>query len=165
MGMIEIFVCLLATLIGLLQLMYQGKDVTPFDTHYTTMVIFLLALFIFAIASISASVTDQRHDHPQNPNQATSFMTKIKLFSGGLSLNMLLLILVPALGWFLLAVGFFYFVKVVFEWSYLTFQCQFLILLYKVFPICRFLSKDLHHHNHRHRHHRSNGEHNNRPPV
>ncbi|KAH7516415.1 hypothetical protein FEM48_Zijuj10G0132900 [Ziziphus jujuba var. spinosa] len=96
----------MVTLIGLLQLMYEAKNVSPFDTHYTTMVLFFVSLFVYVIAA----TVDKELPQPQNPNY-TGIMSKTKLFSGCFALNMLLLILIPPFGWFILTLCIAYFVK------------------------------------------------------
>ncbi|KAH7516387.1 hypothetical protein FEM48_Zijuj10G0129700 [Ziziphus jujuba var. spinosa] len=96
----------MATLIGLLQLMYEGMNASPFDTHYTTMVLFFVSLFVYFIAAIAEEESPQ----PQNPND-TGITSKTKFFSGCFALNMLLLILIPPFGWFTLASCIAYFVK------------------------------------------------------
>ncbi|KAH7516416.1 hypothetical protein FEM48_Zijuj10G0133000 [Ziziphus jujuba var. spinosa] len=58
---------------------------------------------------VSATV-DKELPQPQNPNY-TGIMSKTKLFSGCFALNMLLLILIPPFGWFILALCIAYFVK------------------------------------------------------
>ncbi|KAH7516411.1 hypothetical protein FEM48_Zijuj10G0132500 [Ziziphus jujuba var. spinosa] len=70
--------------------MYEAKNVSPFDTHYTTMVLFFVSLFVYVIAA----TVDKELPQPQNPNY-TGIMSKTKLFSGCFALNMLLLILIP----------------------------------------------------------------------
>nr|XP_048317998.1 uncharacterized protein LOC112491470 [Ziziphus jujuba var. spinosa] len=102
-------VTLMGTLLALIEIKYQGKNVTPFDTHSTTMLIFSAIFVFYGILLIADGLQlVQLVDHAE-------IMSKVKFYSGSLALIMLLLIVVPYLGWFVLVLWIACLVKVVIE--------------------------------------------------
>ncbi|KAH7516377.1 hypothetical protein FEM48_Zijuj10G0128700 [Ziziphus jujuba var. spinosa] len=93
----------------------------------------------------------------QDPSN-TGIMSKTKLFSGCFALNMLVLILFPPFGWFILALCTAYFAKVIYKSLYdLLKQLSFR----EVIQVFLTWARGMYGHNHP----GSNGEDNNRPPV
>ncbi|CAK9172171.1 unnamed protein product [Ilex paraguariensis] len=55
-----VYAFFITSLIGLLQLKYQNKDVSPLETHPTTMKTFIITLSIYC-STLAAKVIDQPH--------------------------------------------------------------------------------------------------------
>lgn len=96
----SIIVFLINTSCTLLQVKFQSKDANPFDTHYWVMVAFFAVLLVHAI--LLATQIKLRH----------AIFGKISLLAGALASILLLIILVPRMGWFSLVLWVICFVTV-----------------------------------------------------
>ena len=84
------------TLLGaLIQVEFQSKSSSPFDTHYWIMSTFLVALstYVWAWARLTIEVQVENH------NNHNGVMSKISHLSGALAPVLLMLIILPLLGW------------------------------------------------------------------
>lgn len=96
----SIIVFLINTSCTLLQVKYQSKDANPFDTHSGVMVAFFAILLVHAILL----VTQIKLHH--------AIFGKISLLAGVLASVLLLIMLVPPVGWLSLVVWVICFVTV-----------------------------------------------------
>ncbi|KAJ6711275.1 PROTEIN putative-RELATED [Salix purpurea] len=87
-------------LLALLQLKYQNKETSPFEAHGTIILLYILASIIYSTAFI-ALLLRAHHQPPETPCLAT--LEHISLLTGALACDLLLLILAPPFGYFLLA--------------------------------------------------------------
>ncbi|RXH69266.1 hypothetical protein DVH24_037050 [Malus domestica] len=109
---------------GFLQLKQGARNESLFNTNYLPMVSLIVALIAYIRSLIGSRILHVQAR--RNSDLAESFINKISLLLGTLSLILEVVILVPSLG---LVVGFFWvvwFVKVVVEYA-----CEFLKMLYK----------------------------------
>ncbi|CAL8141002.1 unnamed protein product [Prunus armeniaca] len=96
---------LLAMLGALLQLKHAAANIaSPFVTNYVTLLIFIVDLFVYVASLVTVEMLEN------NPDLA-EFMNNVSLLSGVLASALLLLILIPALGWLTLLLWITYFVK------------------------------------------------------
>ncbi|XP_016649032.1 PREDICTED: uncharacterized protein LOC107880942 [Prunus mume] len=96
---------LLAMLGALLQLKHAAANIaSPFVTNYVTLLIFIVDLFVYVALLVTIEMLEN------NPDLA-EFMNNVSLLSGVLASALLLLILIPALGWLTLLLWITYFVK------------------------------------------------------
>ena len=102
----------ISILAAFIQVEFQSKSSSPFETHYWIMSAFFVVLFIYVLAWLKATiqVQTQTQDTIRNDNNH-GVMTKISLLFGALNSILLLLILLRALGWFSLFIWTLYFVK------------------------------------------------------
>nr|XP_048318811.1 uncharacterized protein LOC125418679 [Ziziphus jujuba var. spinosa] len=96
MDLNKIIVSLVTILLGLLQLKHQTNNLSAFDTHPTTMIIFCAVFVMYGVLLIG----DELLPPTQYANYA-GFRRNIRLCSGSLALILLLLVLAPVLGWFI----------------------------------------------------------------
>ena len=82
------------TLSAFMQLEFQSKSSSPFDTHYWTMLCFFIALFAYMAAWAKTSATA----HGGQPCFGSA-ASNICVMSGALASVLLLKIVVPPLGW------------------------------------------------------------------
>ncbi|XVF24128.1 hypothetical protein REPUB_Repub13aG0100600 [Reevesia pubescens] len=94
--------------------------VAPFETHSAVMSMFVIATVVYAVAwAIEAQLeTDNNSYHKV-------IVRNISLLSGSLATVLLVLVIVPALGWFILLVWILYLVKLIYD------ACQKLHQLYQ----------------------------------
>lgn len=111
---------------------FQSKtDLSPFETNYSTMLIFFIALLTHLVSS--AGVVSKDHgDRASNlPTQLMirNIFSKISILSGSLASILLLLIIFSVIGWLALVLWILYFVKNVYELIYEE-KIQILDMLY-----------------------------------
>uniref|UniRef100_A0A6N2MBI3 Uncharacterized protein n=1 Tax=Salix viminalis TaxID=40686 RepID=A0A6N2MBI3_SALVM len=87
-------------LLALLPMKYQNEELSPFDAHGTIMLLYILASIIYSTALI-ALLLRAHHQLPETPCLAA--LEHISLLAGALACGLLLLILAPPFGYFLLA--------------------------------------------------------------
>ena len=109
-GAITVFV--ISVLAAFVQVKFQSKGLSPFDTHYGLMSTFFVVLFTFVAAWATETVQGQAQN-TRNDNHGV--WTKISLISGALASILLLIILIPFLGWVGLVFWTLYFVKTAYE--------------------------------------------------
>ncbi|KAJ6928057.1 hypothetical protein NC651_011918 [Populus alba x Populus x berolinensis] len=86
-------------LLALLQLKYQNNKPSPFEAHGTIILLYIVTSFVYSTALIALLI------RPHQPLETLFLVTLeyISLLSGALTCDLLLLILVPPFGYFLLA--------------------------------------------------------------
>ncbi|KAJ6342921.1 hypothetical protein OIU77_024014 [Salix suchowensis] len=89
-------------LLALLQLKYQNKEISPFEAHGTIILLYILTSLVYSTAFI-ALLLRAHHQLPETICLAT--LEHISLLTGALACDLLLLILAPPFGYFLLAFG------------------------------------------------------------
>ncbi|CAK7347860.1 unnamed protein product [Dovyalis caffra] len=104
-----IFALLVGTLNNQIQVKYQSIKGSPFDSHETIMPIFLVALFIYATASV-AEVTLRARD-----SIYYRVVGNLRLFASALAAILLLTILAPILGCIISVIWACLFVGVAYE--------------------------------------------------
>ncbi|PON82443.1 hypothetical protein TorRG33x02_218110 [Trema orientale] len=101
-----IIVFTISVLAAFIQVEFQSKSWSPFDTHYWIMSTFLVVLSIYVVAS--AIVTIQVEAEKENDNGISSEISHV---SEALASILLLIIILPVLGWIFLVIWTVYFVK------------------------------------------------------
>ncbi|KAJ9174471.1 hypothetical protein P3X46_013109 [Hevea brasiliensis] len=98
---------LIATLAYSVQVKYQSSEVSPFEIHKITIPTLMVDLVIYGIAWANEV-------NLQAPNDAIYYTVacKIRLLASTLAVVLLVLILVPILGWLLLGLWFILFLRV-----------------------------------------------------
>ncbi|EOX96326.1 Uncharacterized protein TCM_005595 [Theobroma cacao] len=102
-----VIVFFVSTSCTLLQTKYQGRDQTPFNTHYCHMLAFFVNLCIYVVALVSEM------NLPATSTSSRLILNAISQFSGALASVMLLLILVPLIGWLTFALWIVCFVRII----------------------------------------------------
>ena len=98
---------LISTLLNLLQIKYQNSVNLPFDTHATIMLLFIVATYVYAVALMAIT-------RPISNRNYHRIVILICDISGVLSVYLLVLILIPLFGWFLLVVCAFALIRVLY---------------------------------------------------
>ncbi|KAH1045401.1 hypothetical protein J1N35_036185 [Gossypium stocksii] len=100
---------LATVLVALLQVKYQStKKAAPFQTYPAIMYIFVIAMLVYAAAATIKTSNDNSSIH-------RIVVTKISLLSGSLATVVLLLVIVPPIGWFILLIWTFFLVKPIYD--------------------------------------------------
>ncbi|GMN55955.1 hypothetical protein TIFTF001_025071 [Ficus carica] len=94
-----IIVFFITTLGTFIQVKFQSKSWTPFDSHYWLMTSFFIALFTYVVSWAANTIRQLQAPHLNGNEQA---MSQISLISGALASIFLLLVILPFLGWFAL---------------------------------------------------------------
>ncbi|KAB2010944.1 hypothetical protein ERO13_D10G235408v2 [Gossypium hirsutum] len=96
-------------LLALMPLKYPQKTL---ETHSATVSIFITLILVYA-----AAWETEHHLQTNNSNSSIHriIVTKISLFTGSLATVVLVLLIVPAIGWFILFVWTFFLVKQIYE--------------------------------------------------
>ncbi|MFQ6651773.1 hypothetical protein Gotur_023971 [Gossypium turneri] len=101
----------IGVLLPLMPLKYP-QSTKPLETHSALMLILIIAVLVYAAAW-------EIEHHPQTNNNNSSIhpiiVTKISLFSGSLVTVVLVLLIVPAIGWFILLVWTLFLMKQIYE--------------------------------------------------
>ncbi|KAK8275025.1 hypothetical protein V6Z11_D10G110900, partial [Gossypium hirsutum] len=101
----------IGVLLPLMPLKYP-QSTKPLETHSALMLILIIAVLVYAAAW-------EIEHHPQTSNNNSSIhpiiVTKISLFSGSLVTVVLVLLIVPAIGWFILLVWTLFLMKQIYE--------------------------------------------------
>ncbi|KAK5795649.1 hypothetical protein PVK06_036921 [Gossypium arboreum] len=101
----------IGVLLSLMPLKYP-QSMKPLETHSALMLILIIAVLVYATAW-------EIEHHPQTNNNNSSIhpiiVTKISLFSGSLVTVVLVLLIVPAIGWFILLVWTLFLMKQIYE--------------------------------------------------
>ncbi|KAG8475526.1 hypothetical protein CXB51_032273 [Gossypium anomalum] len=101
----------IGVLLPLMPLKYP-QSTKPFETHSALMLILIIAVLVYAAAW-------EIEHHPQTNNNNSSIhsiiVTKISLFSGSLVTVVLVLLIIPAIGWFILLVWTIFLMKHIYE--------------------------------------------------
>ncbi|KAJ0111211.1 hypothetical protein Patl1_00198 [Pistacia atlantica] len=93
-----IFLFLIPVMLGLLQVEYQSKNVSPFDTHPINMWVFLAATYIYCVG-LATNLELQNH----STTTYSKIISHVILSSGALASVTLALVLFPCLiGWLIL---------------------------------------------------------------
>ncbi|KAH8488417.1 hypothetical protein Peur_059886 [Populus x canadensis] len=87
-----IFALLVGTLTNQIQVKYQSLKGSPFDSHDVIMSVFLVALFIYATASVAEEMLRARE------STYYTLVGNLRLFASALAAILLLVILAPVLG-------------------------------------------------------------------
>ncbi|GMN55956.1 hypothetical protein TIFTF001_025070 [Ficus carica] len=112
MSWIAIICFVVSILVDLIQVKFQSKNSSPFDSHPWVMSSFVLALF----ACVAAWAAETMKDQAQSTRYDHGVVTmKIGPLFGGLASILLLMIVFPVLGWVTLFLWALYFVKCVYE--------------------------------------------------
>ena len=110
-----IFGFLIILLLTLLQVNYQNSG-NPFETHGATMLLFILAVFVYAIALAGIS----------QPTPNSSYLPILRgmcFISGAFACDLLLMILVPPFGWFIFVLCVCMFLQLLFKSRQQIHQC------------------------------------------
>ncbi|KAG5538642.1 hypothetical protein RHGRI_019264 [Rhododendron griersonianum] len=86
-----VYTFLVTTLIGLLQVKYQNKNVSPFETHLTSIRSFVIAVFIYCLVTVGKIITK---NYGANCSKILGY---VSLISGTLSSVSLAVIFLPTL--------------------------------------------------------------------
>ncbi|MBA0628330.1 hypothetical protein Godav_023084 [Gossypium davidsonii] len=101
----------MGVLLPLMPLKYP-QSTKPLETHSALMLILIIAVLVYAAAW-------EIEHHPQTNNNNSSIhpiiVTKISLFSGSLVTVVLVLLIVPAVGWLILLVWTLFLMKQIYE--------------------------------------------------
>ncbi|KAG5231199.1 hypothetical protein OIU77_010157 [Salix suchowensis] len=106
-----IFALLVGTLNNQIQVKYQSIKASPFDSHDVTMSTFLLALFVYATASVAEVMLRARE------SLYSTLVGNLRLFASALAAILLLSILAPILGVVFSAVWACLFMRIAYESS------------------------------------------------
>ncbi|KAJ6344376.1 hypothetical protein OIU76_005988 [Salix suchowensis] len=106
-----IFALLVGTLNNQIQVKYQSIKASPFDSHDVTMSAFLLALFVYATASVAEVMLRARE------SLYSTLVGNLRLFASALAAILLLSILAPILGCVFSAVWACLFMRIAYESS------------------------------------------------
>ena len=116
-----VYAFLVATLIGLLQMKYQNKSVSPFETHSTNMTSFVLTLCAYCLAMVGKNI------HKNHGGNYTKILGHVILISQTLSSVSLATIFLPlslsSLIMFIVWATMFaivgrYLFKLIYQWFY-----------------------------------------------
>ena len=110
-----IFGFLIILLLTLLQVNYQNSG-NPFETHGATMLLFILAVFVYTIALAGIS----------QPTPNSSYLPILRgmcFISGAFACDLLLMILVPPFGWFVFVLCVCMFLQLLFKSRQQIHQC------------------------------------------
>ncbi|KAH1045403.1 hypothetical protein J1N35_036187 [Gossypium stocksii] len=80
----------------------------PFETHPAIMLIFITAILVCTAAAAIKTSNDNSSIH-------CIIVTKISLLSGSLATSVLLLVILPPLGWLILIIWTFFLVKQIYD--------------------------------------------------
>ena len=112
---------LITLLLTLLQVNYQ-KSGNPFETHGAIMLLFIIVVFVYTLALAGIS-------QPTSNKSYLPILRRVCFISGAFACDLLLMILVPPFGWFILELCICMFVQLLFEsrqlilcWFEQTFQ-------------------------------------------
>ncbi|KAL5798862.1 hypothetical protein ACOSQ2_003682 [Xanthoceras sorbifolium] len=130
-----ILVFLISTSCTLLQVKYQTKNESPFDSHYWVMLTFFVVVHVHAVVLV---VEIKFPAHISSCH--AMIMSKISIFSGALASILLLLLLVPSFGWLSLVMWVFCFIRVAHD-SYKDFCQLFYHVILQVLEILSLLIK------------------------
>ncbi|KAG4127979.1 hypothetical protein ERO13_D10G248750v2 [Gossypium hirsutum] len=123
----------IGVLLPLIPLKYP-QSTKPLETHNAIMSIFIIVTLVFAAAW-------QIEHHLQTSNNNSSIhrliVTKISLFSGSLATAVLVLLIVPAIGWFILLVWTLILMKQLYE------ACQMLRRLYHSISLVSYVFNEV----------------------
>ncbi|KAJ6872588.1 hypothetical protein NC651_031647 [Populus alba x Populus x berolinensis] len=106
-----IFALLVGTLNNQIQVKYQSIKGSPFDSHDVIMSVFLVALFIYATASVAEVMLRARK------STYYTLVGNLRLFASALAAVLLLAILAPILGCIISAIWACLFLRVAYESS------------------------------------------------
>ena len=116
-----VYAFLVATLIELLQMKYQNKSVSPFETHHTNMTSFVITLYTYCLAMVGKDI------FKDDGGNYTKILGHVILISQALSSVSLATIFLPrslsSLIMFIVWVTMFaivgrYLFKLIYEWFY-----------------------------------------------
>ncbi|TYJ16568.1 hypothetical protein E1A91_A10G263400v1 [Gossypium mustelinum] len=118
---------LISVLVDLIQVKYQSTNMAvPFETHPATMFIFITAILVYAAAATIKTSNDNSSIH-------RVIVTKISLLSGSLATVVLVLVIVPPIGVFILLIWTFFLVKQIY------YGCQMLRQSYRIISVVYYL--------------------------
>ncbi|PON46604.1 hypothetical protein PanWU01x14_250340 [Parasponia andersonii] len=94
---------MITILCSFIQVEFQSKSSSPFDTHYWIMSTFLVALSTYVLAWATVTIEEAQpratiEAQVKNSNHS-GVMSRISHMSGALASVLLLLIILPVLGW------------------------------------------------------------------
>ncbi|KAG8663981.1 hypothetical protein MANES_01G269250v8 [Manihot esculenta] len=92
---------LILVLLTLVQVKYQDKQDSPFETHEAIMVLFIVAAFIYTVSFLSSLILIQNHH--DYTFYVLPILKQISVVSGTLACDSLILILCPPFGYLVLA--------------------------------------------------------------
>ncbi|MBA0672097.1 hypothetical protein Goklo_007298 [Gossypium klotzschianum] len=122
----------LGVFLALMPVKYQST--APFETHNALMLIVIIVTLVYAAAW-------QIEHHLQTSNNNSSIhriiVTKISLLSGSLVAVVLVLVIVPAIGWFILLVWTLFLMKQIYE------ACQMLHRLYQSISLVSYVFNEV----------------------
>lgn len=84
-----------------MQVKYQDKQDSPFETHEAIMVLFIVAAFIYTVSFLSSLILIQNHH--DYTFYVLPILKQISVVSGTLACDSLILILCPPFGYLVLA--------------------------------------------------------------
>ncbi|KAB2011016.1 hypothetical protein ES319_D10G285300v1 [Gossypium barbadense] len=123
---------LISVLLALIQVKYQStKMAVPFETHPAIMFIFITAILVYAATAAIKTSNDNSSIH-------RIIVTKISLLSGSLATFVLLLVILPPIGWLNLLIWTFFLVKQIYD-GMLYLPC--LITLVVIYVICQIFRR------------------------
>nr|KJB74314.1 hypothetical protein B456_011G287000 [Gossypium raimondii] len=123
---------LISVLLALIQVKYQStKMAVPFETHPAIMFIFITAILVYAATAAIKTSNDNSSIH-------RIIVTKISLLSGSLATFVLLLVILPPIGWLILLIWTFFLVKQIYD-GMLYLPC--LITLAVIYVICQIFRR------------------------
>ncbi|TYI08258.1 hypothetical protein ES332_A10G286900v1 [Gossypium tomentosum] len=100
---------LISVLVALILVKYQSTNMAlPFETHPAIMFTFITSILVYSAAAAIKTSKGNSSIH-------RIIVTKISLLSGSLATVVLLLVIVPTIGWFILLVWTFFLVKQIYN--------------------------------------------------
>ncbi|KAL4607583.1 hypothetical protein ACB092_09G185900, partial [Castanea dentata] len=132
----DIFGFLIILLLTLLQVNHQNSG-NPFETHGATMLLFILAVFVYAIALAGIS-------QPAPNSSYLPILRGVCFISGAFACDSLLMILVPPFGWFIFVLCVCMFLQLLFKSRQQIHQLPLLSSLPSELPILPFAQSTRH---------------------
>ncbi|KAG8480023.1 hypothetical protein CXB51_025159 [Gossypium anomalum] len=123
---------LISVFVALIPVKYQSTNTAvPFETHPTIMLIFITAILVCTAAAAIKTSNDNSSVH-------RIIVTKISLLSGSLATFVLLLLILPPIGWLILLIWTSFLVKQIYD-GMLHLPC--LITLAVIYVICQIFRR------------------------
>ena len=112
-----IIVFIITVLCAFIQVEFQSKSQSPFETHSCITLTFFVVLLAYALSLLTTTDTLEvpALDDPNDNNEVQLLMSKISLFFGALASILLMMIVFPVLGWICLVLWIVCFLKNAFE--------------------------------------------------
>ena len=104
---------IITVLCSFIQVKFQTKSLSPFETHSCVIQTFFVVLLAYGLswATTTNSIEAQALNDPNDNHERQLIMSKISLFFGALASALLMIMVFPILGWVILVLWILYFLK------------------------------------------------------